>query len=90
MNRAQTRKALHKQSRAALELSEKEIVRQSNLLRSGTTSTQELDRARSARDQDRQRVSQLEADLVTAQLGSRSNSLLVPTKTNPSATIGLP
>jgi HlyD family secretion protein len=64
-----------KQSRAALELSEKEFERQSNLFRSGTTSTQELDRARSARDQDRQRVSQLEADLVTAQLGSRSDQI---------------
>ena len=64
-----------KQSRAALELSEKEIVRQSNLFRSGTTSTQELDRARSARDQDRQRASQLEADLETAQLGSRSDQI---------------
>ena len=64
-----------KQSRAALELSEKEFGRQSNLFRSGTTSTQELDRARSARDQDRQRVSQLEADLETAQLGSRSDQI---------------
>jgi HlyD family secretion protein len=64
-----------KQSRAALDLSEKEFERQANLFRSGTTSTQELDRARSARDQDQQRVSQLDADLETAQLGSRSDQI---------------
>ena len=64
-----------KQSRAALELSEKEFERQSNLFRSGAASPQELDRARSARDQDRQRVSQLDADLDTAQLGSRSDQI---------------
>ena len=64
-----------KQSRAALELSEKEFERQSNLFRTSAASAQELDRARSARDQDRQRVSQLEADLVTAQLGSRTDQI---------------
>jgi HlyD family secretion protein len=59
------------QARAALTLSEKEFVRQEDLTRSGAASKQEFDRARSARDQDRQRVAQLEADLKTAQLGSR-------------------
>jgi len=64
-----------KQSHAALELSEKEFTRQTGLFRSGAASTQELDKARSIRDQDRQRVSQLEADLQTAQLGSRSDQI---------------
>lgn len=63
------------QTRAALVLSEKEFTRQSELVRSGASSPQDLDRARSARDQDRQRVSQLEADLRTAQLGSRDDQI---------------
>ena len=63
------------QSRAALVLSEKEFIRQSELARSGSSSPQDLDRARAARDQDRQRVSQLDADLKTAQLGSREDQI---------------
>ena len=63
------------QSRAALVLSEKEFARQTDLFHSGASSAQELDRARSARDQDQQRVSQLEADLRTAQLGLRSDQI---------------
>ncbi len=63
------------QSRAALALSEKELARQMELFRSGAASAQERDKAQSARDQDRQRVSQLEADLKTAQLGSRSDQI---------------
>lgn len=61
------------QSRAALELSEKEFLRQSSLAGSGAVSVQELDRARSTRELDRQRVSQLTADLQTAELGSRGD-----------------
>ena len=64
------------QSRAALVLSEKEFVRQTNLVRSGSSSTQDFDKARSVRDQDHQRVSQLEADLKTAQLGSRTDQIV--------------
>lgn len=63
------------QSRAALVLSEKEFVRQTDLVRTGASSTQDFDRARSARDQDRQRVSQQEADLKTSQLGSRTDQI---------------
>ncbi|MEA3211346.1 MAG: HlyD family secretion protein [Chthoniobacter sp.] len=64
-----------KQARAALTLSEKEFARQNNLFRSGTAAAQEFDRARSTQDQDRQHVSQLEADLKTAQLGLRSDQI---------------
>src|SRR5208282_6054135 len=39
------------------------------------SSVQDVDRARSTRDQDRQRVAQLEADLLTAHLGSRSDQI---------------
>ncbi len=63
------------QARAALVLSEKELVRQEKLLRTSASSVQDVDRARSARDQDRQRVTQLEADLATAHLGSRSDQV---------------
>lgn len=63
------------QSRAALVLSEKEFVRQANLSRSGASSAQDLDKARSARDQDQQHVTQLEADLKTGQLGLRSDQI---------------
>ena len=60
-----------KQAQAALELSESELARQENLMRSpGVTTQQELDRARSTRNQNRQLVVQLEADLETARLGS--------------------
>src|SRR5208337_2030239 len=47
------------QARAALVLSEKELARQEKLLLTSATSVQDVDRARSVRDQDRQRVSQL-------------------------------
>jgi HlyD family secretion protein len=64
-----------KQARAAQVLSEKEFARQESLFRSGSSAASDFDRARSARDQDRQRVSQLEADLQTAQLGSRIDQI---------------
>ena len=64
------------QARAALALSEKELARQEEMARvQGATAPQDVDRARSVRDQDRQRVTQLEADLVTARLGSRTNQV---------------
>jgi HlyD family secretion protein len=64
-----------RQSRAALVLSEKEFERQKDLFRTGASSAQDLDRARSAAEQDKQRVSQQEADLKTAQLGSRTDQI---------------
>jgi len=64
-----------RQARAALNLSEKEFERQEKLLKSGATAIQSFDRAHSTRDQDSQRVTQLEADLKTAQLGSRSDQI---------------
>ena len=65
-----------KQAKAALELSEKELVRQETLFKNAGASTQEdVDRARSLRDQNRQHTAQLEADLQTSQLGSRSDQI---------------
>ncbi len=64
------------QGRAALILSESEFARQNELRRvPGATAELEVDRARAARDQNRQRVAQLEAELKTARLGSRSDQI---------------
>lgn len=64
-----------KQARAAQSLSEKELARQEQLLQTKAVSLQDADRARSADDQNRQRVAQLSADLETARLGARSDQI---------------
>jgi HlyD family secretion protein len=64
-----------KQAQAALALAEQEFKRQTELARSEATAVQDVDRARSALDQDRQRVSQAEADLQVARLGARSDQI---------------
>jgi HlyD family secretion protein len=64
------------QAQAALRLSEIELARQEKLFRAHAGAAQDLDRARSTRDQDRQRVAQVEADLKTARLGSRSHQIV--------------
>jgi HlyD family secretion protein len=64
------------QAQAALQLSLREVARQEGLAAvPGAAVEIEVDRARSARDQNRQRVSQLEADLRTALLGSRTDQV---------------
>ena len=63
------------QARAARALSEKEYQRQEDLYRRGVSSADQFDRARSAREQDEQRVTQLEADLKTAHMGSREDQV---------------
>jgi HlyD family secretion protein len=63
------------QARAALQYSERELTRQERLLRANVVPAQEVDRMRTQRDQDRQRVVQLEADLGTARLGSRRDQV---------------
>ena len=61
-----------KQAQAALRLAQRELARQEGLRAvPGAAVELEVDRARSARDQHRQRVAQLEAELNTAKLGSR-------------------
>jgi HlyD family secretion protein len=59
------------QAKIALIFSRKESDRQEKLGKTGATSQDEIDRARSTLDQDGKRVTQLEATLQTAQLGSR-------------------
>ena len=51
-------KAAREQIKAALVLSEAELARQEKLFRTGVASTQDLDRARSTRDQDKRRLDQ--------------------------------
>ncbi len=65
-----------KQAQAALQLSLREVARQEGLAEvPGAAVELEVDRARSVRDQNQQRVSQLEADLHTAILGSRTDQV---------------
>jgi len=64
------------QAQAALQLSMREMARQEGLAAvPGAAVELEVDRARSSRDQNQQRVSQLEADLKTALLGSRTDQV---------------
>ncbi len=64
------------QARTALQLSMREVARQEGLAEvPGAAVELEVDRARSVRDQNEQRVSQLEADLHTAMLGSRTDQV---------------
>lgn len=62
-------------ARVALQLSEKELVRQERLLAANVVPVQDVDRLRSRRDQERQRVVQLKAELDTARLGSRDDQV---------------
>src|SRR5581483_9452919 len=64
-----------KQAKAALALAEKELVRQQKLLSTSATAQGDFDKALSTRDQARQRVIQLDADLQTARLGLRSDQI---------------
>lgn len=63
------------QAQSALTLAEKELARQDELFRARMTAEQTFDRARAERDQGRERVVQLEADLNTARLGSRKDQI---------------
>jgi len=63
------------QTRASADYSEKEMARQEQLLGSAATTQQEVDRARSSRDQDRHHLAQLDAELETAKLGSRPDQI---------------
>jgi HlyD family secretion protein len=70
-------KAQLKHAQAALRLSSREVVRQEGLrVVPGAAVELEVDRARAARDQDQQRVAQLQADLNTALLGSRTDQVI--------------
>lgn len=59
----------------ALTYSESELKRLMNLTGTGAISDQDVDRAKLLRDQDKQRVAQIEAELKTATLGSREDQI---------------
>jgi HlyD family secretion protein len=70
-------KAQLKHAQTALRLSSREVVRQEGLSAvPGAAVELEVDRARAARDQDQQRVAQLQAELHTALLGSRTDQVI--------------
>ena len=61
-----------KQAQSAFTLAEQEYDRQEKLSHlPGVTSKQDFDRARSAREQSREKVTQLQSELETARLGAR-------------------
>ena len=62
-------------ARAALVFSEQTLTRQERLTSTNATSRQDLEEARSARDQDLKKVKQLESDLETAALGAREDQI---------------
>ncbi|HEY4416924.1 MAG TPA: HlyD family efflux transporter periplasmic adaptor subunit [Verrucomicrobiae bacterium] len=67
-------------AQAALVLSQKELTRQTELLKNQVNSQRDFDTARSQRDQDQQQVAQLSANLATAQLGSREAQITAATE----------
>jgi HlyD family secretion protein len=64
------------QASAAVTLARREFEMEDKLIKSGATSKDEFDRARSTLDQDVERVTQLQANLETARLGSRSHQIM--------------
>ena len=66
-----------KHARAAVALADKEFAQQEGLMRTpGATAELEFVRARAVRDQNRQRLAQIEAELRTARLGSRTDQIV--------------
>jgi HlyD family secretion protein len=63
------------QAEVAAQLSAKEHARQVDLVAKGFVSQQRADEAQAARDRDRARVSELRAQLATAQSGSRPDEI---------------
>ena len=63
------------QGEATLRLSEANLVRQEELVRANFISKEAADTARSARDRDRERVSELKAQLAAARLAARPDEI---------------
>ena len=72
-------KAARDMAEAALALSEAEFKRQSELLRRGPASAQDYDRARSTRDQDRQRLTQAQWNLDQKKQSAPQSGLVYDT-----------
>ena len=67
--------ALLRKAKASAELARLEYERRVKLIAEQTISQEELDRAKSDYDQQRQEVRQMTADLTTARLGARSDEI---------------
>ena len=63
------------QAQVTAGLSEKEYARQLDLVTRGFVSQQRADEARAARDRDRNRVAELQADLATVRAGARPDEI---------------
>jgi HlyD family secretion protein len=63
------------QARSALTYAEAEMKRQRQLVGTGATSKEDLDRAVNLHDQNKHRVAELEAELQTAKLGQRDDQI---------------
>jgi HlyD family secretion protein len=63
------------QAKAAFLASNNELQRQERLLATKATAQSDFDRARALRDQDKERIAQLEADLATARLPARPDQI---------------
>ncbi len=72
-------KAARDQNQAALVLSEAEYKRQDQLFQTGVAANQDLDRARSTRDQDRQRLTQAEWNFSQKQQSAPQAGLVYDT-----------
>ncbi len=72
-------KAARDQNQAALVLSETEYKRQDQLFRTGVAANQDLDRARSTRDQDQQRLTQAEWNFSQKQQSAPQSGLVYDT-----------
>jgi HlyD family secretion protein len=72
-------KAAREQIEAALVFSEAELARQEKLFRTGVAATQDLDRARSTRDQDRRRLTQTDWSFDQKKQAAQQSGLVYDT-----------
>jgi HlyD family secretion protein len=70
-----TLEARHAQARSAAELSQRELVRQESLLKTGTIPASDFDRARLTHERNARAIDELTAQLATAQLGARTDAV---------------
>ena len=74
-------KAAREQIQAALVLSERELARQEKLFRTGVAASQDLDRARSTRDQDKKRLDQTDWSFDQKKQAAPQSGLVYDTDT---------
>ena len=70
-----TLEAQLKQAKESLVFTEGEVVRHTKLAATNAGTAEDLERARSLRNQDLQRVAQIESEITTAKLGARADQI---------------